>query len=196
MPDPIDTEAGELKTVPDSRFRLNWPIKASFRERVGNEESRGSGGYLARNGNALGAYQLTPIALKDIGRLDSNGNWTEKSGVTDDNAFLFSPLKQEIALKEYLLANRRHAQTNGVLDQVGQTIHGIKDAFVVTEDGLAAAMHREGPTAVRSYLDFLAKQGWVSKESDFPAKLVDVFKHLETRLREFADAPYLRPHGH
>lgn len=196
MPDPIDTEAGELKIVPDPRFRLHWPVTASFREKVGNEESRGSSGYLARNGNALGAYQLTPIALKDIGWLDKDGNWTEKSGVADDNAFLFSPLKQEIALKEYLLANRRHGQTNGVLDRVGQTIHGIKDAFVVTEDGLAAAMHREGPTAVKNYFDFLEKQGWVSKENEFPNKQIDVFKHIETRLREFADVPYLRPHGH
>jgi hypothetical protein len=196
MADPIDTAAGELTLVPDPRFRLRWPITAAFRERIGNEESRGSGGYLARNGKALGAYQLTPIALQDIGWQDKNGNWTEKSGVANDNDFLFSPLKQEIALKEYLLANRRHAQINGTIDRIGQVIHGTESDFVVTEDGLAAAMHRQGPTAVRNYLNFLATQGWVSDESKFPKDSLKVYRHIETRLREFSHVPYLRPHGH
>jgi hypothetical protein len=195
MPDPVDTEAGELKIVPDPRFRLHWPITPVFREELWKRESQRDG-YLSRNGNALGAYQMTPIALKDIGWLDDNGNWTEKSGVTDDTAFLFSPLKQEIALKEFLLRNRQLLRANDFDPPIGQSVQGIKGRFTITEDGLAAAMHREGAPAVKTYLRFLAKQGWISDESKFPENSIKVFKHIETRLREFADVPYLRPHGH
>jgi len=196
MPDPIDTAAGELRLVPDPRFRLQWPITAAFRKKIGNEESRGSGGYLARNGDALGAYQLKPIALQDIGWRDKNGNWTEKSGVANDNDFLFGPLKQEIPLKEFLLHNRQLLGANDFDVPVGQVVQGINGDFTITENGLAAAMHREGARMVKRYLKFLAEQGWISDETKFPPDWAGKFKPIETRLRKFADVPYLRPHGH
>jgi hypothetical protein len=49
MPDPADTEAGDLKTVPNSRFRLNWPVTTVFREEISMRESQ-LDGYLSRNG--------------------------------------------------------------------------------------------------------------------------------------------------
>ena len=79
---------------------------------------------------------------------------------------------------------------------IGQIVQGIKGDFTITENGLAAAMHREGAPRVKRYLKFLTKQGWISDESQFPEKSAKIFKHIETRLREFADIPYLRPHGH
>ena len=195
MPDPADTDAGDLKIVPNLRFRLHWPVTAIFREEISKRESQRDG-YLSRNGKALGAYQLTPDALKDIGWLDGEGRWTEKSGVTDDTAFLTSPLRQEIALKEFLLRNRQLLGANNFEIPIGQTVQGIKGDFTITENGLAAAMHREGEPRVKRYLKFLAKQGWISDESQFPEESAEIFKHIETRLREFADIPYLRPHGH
>jgi hypothetical protein len=84
MPDTADTE---VTPVPDPRLKVYWPISARFREEIANRESRGSGGYRAINDQgALGAYQLTPIALKDIHWKDKNGNWTDASGVTGDEA--------------------------------------------------------------------------------------------------------------
>jgi hypothetical protein len=195
MPDPADTEAGDLKTVPNLRFRLNWPVTTVFREEISKRESQRDG-YLSRNGKALGAYQLTPDALRDIGWLDADGHWTEKSGVTDYTAFWTSPLRQEIALKEFLLRNRQLLAANNFEVPIGQSVQGIKGDFTITENGLAAAMHREGEPRVRRYLKFLAKQGWTSDETKFPGESADIFRHIETRLREFADIPYLRPHGH
>src|ERR1700752_35873 len=143
MPDPTDTDAGDLKIVPNSRFRPHWPITTLFREELSKRESQRDG-YLSRNGKALGAYQLTPIALRDIGWLDDNGHWTGKSGGTDDTAFLTSLLKQEIALKEFLLRNRQLLGANDFEVPIGQIVQGIKGNFTITDNGLAAAMHREG----------------------------------------------------
>jgi len=114
----------------------------------------------------------------------------------NDNDFLFSPLKQEIPLKEFLLHNRQLLGANDFDVPVGQVVQGINGDFTITENGLAAAMHREGARMVKRYLKFLAEQGWISDETKFPPDWAGKFKPIETRLRKFADVPYLRPHGH
>jgi hypothetical protein len=117
MPDLADTK---VTPVPDPRLRVYWPISARFREEIANEESRGSGGYRAFNkSGALGAYQLTPIALEDIKWRDKNGTWSEASGIASDEAFLNNPLAQEIALKEYLARNNKILRTNGFEPPLG-----------------------------------------------------------------------------
>ena len=197
MPDPVDTEAGELKIVPDPRFRPYWPITTIFREALGNEESRGAG-YVARHpkSNALGAYQLTPIALEDIGWKDSNGAWTEKPGVADDNSFLFSPLAQETALKQFLALNWQRLQDSGLSQHAGQTIHGQKGDFVLTQNGLIAAIHRSGEPAVEAYLTDMFDHGWVSDKGRWSEEQQKIYLPLETRLRKFSDIPYFRSDEH
>ncbi|MGH6755134.1 MAG: hypothetical protein ACREDP_23505, partial [Bradyrhizobium sp.] len=186
----------KVTPVPDPKLRVYWPISARFREELANEESRGSGGYRAlHKKGALGAYQLTPKALEDIGWRDKQGVWSEASGVADDEAFLNNPVAQEIALKEFLLKNRQYAERIGTLDRIGQTIHGGSGDFAVTENGLAAAMHRQGAFAVRDYLNFLAQQGWTSDQAQWSDDQKKVFSPIEARLRKFADIPYLRPSG-
>ena len=193
MPDLADTA---VTPVPDPRLRVHWPISARFREEIANEESRGSGGYRAlHKKGALGACPLTPKALEDIGWRDKNGIWSDASGVADDEAFLNNPVAQEIALKEFLLKNRQYAKRIGTLDRIGQTIHGSDGDFTVTENGLAAAMHRQGPFAVRDYLDFVAQHGWASDPTQWSDDQGKVFGPIEARLRKFADIPYLRPSG-
>lgn len=193
MPDLADTR---VTPVPDPKLRVYWPISARFREEIANEESRGSGGYRAFNkSGALGAYQLTPIALEDITWRDKNGTWSEASGIANDEAFLNNPVAQEIALKEYLSKNRRYAEKFGSLNWIGQAVQSNGGDFTVTENGLAAAMHREGAPAVRDYLSFLMGEGWVSDRLRWPKDQARAFKSIEARLRKFADIPYLRASG-
>jgi hypothetical protein len=194
MPDLADTK---VTPVPDPKLRVYWPISARFREEIANQESRGSGGYRAFNkSGALGAYQLTPVALEDIGWRGKNGIWNEASGVTSDEEFLNNPLAQEIALKEFLRRNRELLGANGFNPPVGQTVHGIEGNLIVTEDGLAAAMHRAGAPMVKRYLKTLASQNWVSDESQWPEEQRPMIRAIEDRLRDFADIPYLRQFGH
>lgn len=193
MPDLADTK---VTPVPDPRLRVYWPISARFREEIANEESRGSGGYRAlHKKGALGAYQLTPKALEDIGWRDKNGVWSDASGVADDEAFLNNPVAQEIAFKEFLLKNRQYAMKIGALDRIGQTIQGSDGEFTVTENGLAAAMHRQGAFRVRDYLDFVAQHGGASDPTEWSDDQKKIFGPIEARLRKFADIPYLRLAG-
>lgn len=56
------------------------------------------------NTNALGAFQLTPTALQDIGWQDSSGNWTPKAqaaGVSSTSDFLSNPQAQVAADNVY-----------------------------------------------------------------------------------------------
>ena len=186
-----------MTIVPDRRFRPYWPITTVFREALGNEETRGLG-YVARHptSDALGAYQLTPVALRDIGWKDGNGAWTEKSGFTDDNSFLFSPLAQETALKEFLALNWRRLQDSDLTQHVGQILHGQKGDFVLTQNGFVAAIHRSGEPAVEAYLKDVLGHGWVSDKSRWSEKQQQIYLLLETRLRKFADIPYLRLDEH
>jgi hypothetical protein len=139
MPDLADTK---VTPVPDPKLRVYWPISARFREEIANQESRGSGGYRAFNkSGALGAYQLTPIALEDIKWRDENGVWSKASGIASDEEFLNNPLAQEIALKEYLARNEKILRNEGFEPPLGQVIQGLEGELTVTENGLAAAMH-------------------------------------------------------
>lgn len=194
MPDLADTK---VTPVPDPKLRVYWPISARFREEIANRESRGSGGYRAFNkSGALGAYQLTPIALEDIKWRDKNGVWSKASGIASDEEFLNNPLAQEIALKEYLARNEKILRYGGFEPPLGQVIRGLEGELTVTENGLAAAMHREGAPAVKRYLKALASQNWISDESQWPEKQRPMIRAIEDRLRDFADIPYLRQFGH
>ena len=194
MPDLADTK---VTPVPDPRLRVYWPISARFREEIANEESRGSGGYRALNkSGALGAYQLRPIALRDIGWRDQNGIWSEASGVANDEEFLNNPLAQEIALKEYLGRNQKILHANGFRPPLGQAVRGLGGSLTITEGGLAAAMHRAGAPAVKNYLQTLASRNWINDAGLWTEKQRPVVEAIEDRLRKFADTPYLRPHGH
>lgn len=194
MPDLADTK---VTPVPDPKLRVYWPISARFREEIANQESRGSGGYRAFNkSGALGAYQLTPIALEDIKWRDENGVWSKASGIASDEEFLNNPLAQEIALKEYLARNEKILRNEGFEPPLGQVIQGLEGELTVTENGLAAAMHREGAPMVKRYLKALASQNWVNDESRWPEKQRPMIRAIEDRLRDFADIPYLRQFGH
>jgi hypothetical protein len=194
MPDLADTK---VTPVPDQKLRDYTPISALFREEIAKQETRGSGGYRAFNkSGALGAYQLTPIALEDIKWRDENGVWSKASGIASDEEFLNNPLAQEIALKEYLARNEKILRNEGFEPPLGQVIQGLEGELTVTENGLAAAMHREGAPMVKRYLKALASQNWVNDESRWPEKQRPMIRAIEDRLRDFADIPYLRQFGH
>ena len=194
MPDLADTK---VTPVPDPRLRVYWPISARFREEIANEESRGSGGYRAFNkSGALGAYQLTPIALEDIKWRDKNGTWSEASGIASDEAFLNNPLAQEIALKEYLNRNQRILRNSGFEPPIGQTIRGLEGDLTVTESGLAAAMHRAGAPMVKRYLQTLANRNWANDARLWPDDQRSMIAAIEDRLRDFTNIPYLRQFDH
>jgi hypothetical protein len=168
---------------------------AAFRARIARAESgatRAGEGYGARNATsgALGRYQLTPQALRDLGWWDAGGGWTAlaaRHGVGSDAEFLCNPAAQEAAMDAYLRRAEVLLERNGSLRRSGGAVTGLDGApTALTEAGLVAAAHRRGAGSVARYLAHR------SAPSETPLSAADrrAFAAVERRLREFAELPY------
>jgi len=171
-----------------------------WREQIAAEETRREGGdfgYGMRNpaSGALGRYQLTRIALIEAGWLGRDGRWTQRArdaGVATDAEFLANPAAQEAALNAVLSSNEDQLRRNGATRSIGREVPGLRGGNVpITESGLAAAAHREGPGAVRRYLEHREANRPVPPSVQGRGNL-SVFNEVERRLREFAGTPYER----
>ena len=119
---------------------------------------RGSRGvsYTSENpGEAWGRYQFRVVAFKEVGMIDSNGNWIEgnKYGVTSFEEFLNDPVAQEKAMEGFLAKYQGYLKNSEVvgedieIDQGGKTF-----TLTITEDGLLAAAHHAGPTGAQNFV--------------------------------------------
>jgi len=87
----------------------------------------------------LGAFQLSKIALKDIGvQVDVNKFKKDPS--------VFPPEKQKEAVTQYLKKNEQYLKN--YFGYIGKTINGIE----VTKSGLLAAAHLVGQGKVKKFL--------------------------------------------
>jgi len=183
------------------------PIHPEFREKLHRHESEGkpNQGYEAKNGDALGRYQMTPPALKDAGYMDAKGKWTGKDGIKSEQDFLKNPEIQEKALTEFMAKVEGYVRTSGLNSREGKEIDGIRNKFEVTENGIMAAAHRRGASATDAYFQHQEKNGWKSQFDKIDPAIArqadpkhdgqeakQVFMSIETRLRQFADVPYRR----
>ncbi|MEM7122259.1 MAG: hypothetical protein AAF563_13330 [Pseudomonadota bacterium] len=150
--------------------------------------------------DAAGRYQLTPVALDDIGLVDGNGEWYGHP-YPDLEEFLGSPQLQNLALAACLKVTQGYltqtytrevepgnSEEVSPYDFLGQEIEGKVRTFEVTESGLLAAAHRWGAGNVLAYLLHQRENKWVTDEEGFGGKK-DVFLAIETRLREFQPIP-------
>ena len=68
-------------------------------------------------------------------------------------------------------------------------MHGLVNDFDITNTGLLAASHREGAGAVNNYLNNLVKNQngryYIDYDRIDDNKLSEMFKRIETRLRNF-----------
>ena len=144
----------------------------AFAEDVKKRESRGSGGYKAYNAStkAMGAYQFTPIRLKELGYMDKKGNWTGKRGIKSVEDFLNSPEKQDAIFKtEHVPALREDARRLGTIKYVGQPWSGLG---TVSEEGIVRGAHLGGSTGVRRFFE----KGVDAKDSNQTAISDYIFK--------------------
>ena len=137
-----------------------------FLEELRNLESRGRGGYKAKNwAGYLGAYQMGKQALKDL-RVYSekddkyinnkeNKAWTgtfvkgNKLGITSVADFLNSPEKQDKAIIRYMQLTWVYILQNKMQDYVGKNVGGVK----ITEQGLIAGCHLIGREDMKKFLE-------------------------------------------
>ena len=85
-----------------------------------------------------GKYQMSNIAMVDLGYEDWNGNWTDKAralGISGWEDFLNNPEAQEQIKYEFDCRSWQYIQNNGLDQYIGRTIDGV----LVTSSGLIAA---------------------------------------------------------
>jgi hypothetical protein len=88
--------------------------------------------------------------------------------------------------------NEAQLKAFGADAMIGTEVDGIKEKFPISDAGLAAAAHRAGAEAVKSYLDRMEQNGWHSKKAVQNLSVDNDRRHraVETRLREFANVQY------
>ena len=104
------------------------------------------------NTNALGAFQLTPVALRDIGWQDSNGNWTpaaQAAGVTSTSDFLSNPQAQVAADNAYNQNNINYLGST-YTQRLGTTDAG--SGATLTQGNLAYCAEALGAGGCQQYL--------------------------------------------
>lgn len=165
----------------------------AWRERIAYEESREGAardhGYGVWNGNALGRYQMTPIALREAGWQDGPGAWHPPANfpnVRSDAAFLANPAAQEAALTDYLRGIEHRMVNNGVMARLGQQVRAFDGTpIVLTEANLATAGHRYGAGGVKAYLEHRDRDVSLSAARNDSQRYM--FRVIEGRLRRFED---------
>ena len=114
----------------------------AFLDRLGYFESRNN--YKVTNQfGYLGRWQIGKESLRDIGFLDSRGNWTalaQSLGVNSTQDFLNTPAAQDYAIRLYDKKLWSYIQYLGDDQYIGAQFQGI----TVTMSGLVAAAHLVG----------------------------------------------------
>ncbi|MBE9606386.1 hypothetical protein IAI18_16100 [Acetobacteraceae bacterium H6797] len=176
-------------SAPQNQARQNSEALRSRLASAERSDGHPNQGYGLRNAGsgALGRYQLTPIALRDIGWQDAEGNWTAKAaakGVQSEESFLASPAAQEAAMGDYLNRVETILASQGSLSRTGQAVMGTDGGDVpITRAGLLAAAHRRGAGAVAAWLDNRTNR----PDAALSNAQKNVFASIEGRMRDFAD---------
>jgi len=202
------TDAGGSDDPPaaNSKKPNPWPdtpITDEHREAIAKEESgskkyEATNGYGAKNGYALGRYQIGYSAQQDLGLRERGpaGKWNpnNKYGAKNEEAFLDDPVAQEKALADYTAINEGYLSklVNGfrATDHIGKKIKVNNKEVTVTKNGLIAAAHRAGAGMVRAYLRHQARNNWTSDFGTLDPETAEHFGFIELRLQTFEKIPY------
>ena len=126
---------------------------ADFLDALGFKESSDQYNKTSASGTYLGRYQMGPDALKTVGFMDDNENWTDlakKHGVSSKQSFLNSPAAQEYAIRVYHQWLLGGITSNGIemlYDTIFLgTVDGTnrKESALLTPSGILASMHLVG----------------------------------------------------
>jgi len=170
---------------PNETFRQ----KIAEAERSAEHKNDGYGQY-APSG-AMGRYQLTLLALRDIKWKDTDGAWTDlarEHEIDSDSAFLANPAAQEEAMTAYMDRNEAQLKANESKSHIGIEYRDHEGRRLkITESGLAAAAHREGAGATARTLEKLQAKA-AGQRRTFRKEEMRAIK----RMRDFEGVPYAR----
>ena len=100
------------------------------------------------NSTAIGYYQMTRAALRDIGLKDDAGNWLDNEwGITSDEAFRCNRPANDEAMKRYT-ENNWSVLDNEVKNRIGRSAYGV----VIDSASLLAGAHFLGARGLNEFL--------------------------------------------
>lgn len=100
------------------------------------------------NSSAIGYYQMTLAALRDIGLKDDAGNWTENEwGITSDDEFRCHPVANDEAMKRFTERNWAML-ADEVKDRIGRSAYGV----VIDAASLLAGAHFLGARGMNDFV--------------------------------------------
>ena len=141
-----------------------------FLEALAQRES--SGRQCIESGGHLGLYQMSKIALVDIGYIKYDGKgyrinnhteyqWTKASGVKSYEEYLSNLQVQNNAVSAHHKNVLRYLKNNGAAAKIGTEVAGV----YVTASGLLAAAHLVGSRAIGDWLKTPSSQKNIPKDS-------------------------------
>ncbi len=112
-----------------------------------NHESRGCA-LSPSNSSAIGYYQMTLAALRDIGFKDDAGNWIENAwGITSDDEFRCHRAANDEAMKRFTEHNWA-ILADEVKDRIGRSAYGV----VIDAASLLAGAHFLGARGMNDFV--------------------------------------------
>ena len=100
------------------------------------------------NSSAIGYYQMTLAALRDIGLKDDMGNWLENEwGITSDEEFQCNRPANDEAMKRYT-ENNWSILDDQVKDRIGRSAYGV----VIDAASLLAGAHFLGASGMNEFI--------------------------------------------
>ena len=170
-------------------------ITKDFKDRIGELESKSSGGYEAFTSEggsmgALGKYQFRKPALQDLGFVNQKGDWLGYQGINSKEDFLKNYQVQEDAANKYFNSNAKKLNSCNAGEYIDKNLSGVSgQTFPISAGGLLAASHRMGSKNVCNYiknLDSNTSGAYSMNYGKLSPEDEDKFKAIETRLRLFA----------
>jgi len=100
------------------------------------------------NSSAVGYYQMTRAALRDIGLKDDDGNWVENEwGITSDEEFQCHPAANDEAMKRFT-ENNWAILADEVKERIGRSAYGV----VIDAASLLAGAHFLGARGMNDFV--------------------------------------------
>lgn len=100
------------------------------------------------NSSAIGYYQMTLAALRDIGLKDDDGNWIENTwGITSDDEFRCHRAANDEAMKRFT-ENNWTILSDEVKDRIGRSAYGV----VIDAASLLAGAHFLGARGMNDFV--------------------------------------------
>lgn len=100
------------------------------------------------NSSAIGYYQMTLAALRDIGLKDDDGNWIENAwGISSDDEFRCHRAANDEAMKRFT-ENNWAILSDEVKDRIGRSAYGV----VIDAASLLAGAHFLGARGMNDFV--------------------------------------------